>query len=1216
MLQTFLSYAREDADVVEHVRTDLTNAGLSTWIDANIPGGERWRRAIVDGIRNCDVFIIALSPASITSEHVRYELFLARSFEKRILPIMVTECLDKLHEYSATRDLLDLQIVDFAGSYQEGIEKLLDDLRTDSEDAPGVWGEAPEVFSFVGRTEETAQIEKHILDDQYRVVALLGMGGLGKSTLCSKVAEDVRGKYRYFIWVSLQDAPPVESIVLDCIRHFSDQQATDLPETLDLQITQLLTYLQRHRCLIVLDNFESVLQSGSQTGDYLSGYEGFGRLLRRIGESRHQSTLLITSREKPREIAFLERTVTSVWSIRLHGLRPEDAQLMLKDSQLVGTPDDWRALTELYDGNPLALKLIAPNIDTLFEGKIADFMSQGITVFGDILDILRQQFQRLSPAEADVMFWLAVEREPLAVQDLYMYTEPLLSRAELLDVLQSLHRRAMIERGAAGRPGFSLQPAVMEFVLRELLDRITTEIGTETIDLFASHALVRAQAKDFVRESQVRVIVQPLLDRLLSTLSPGALEQKLLRISDTLRKDPPVAPGYAGGNVANMLVRMHGHLNGYDFSRLSVQEVYLQGVYVQRSTFAQSDLTRCAFTKTFGSALSVAFSPDGQLLAVGTSGGNARVWQVQDAREILTCQGHTDWVTSVAFSPDGHILATGSEDQTLRLWDLENGHAFHTLMGHTNRVWCVTFNADGSLLASASDDGTVKLWDVSVGRCVATLQGHTNQVRAVSFSPDGKLLASGSLDETVRLWDVESRQCVKTMRGHAGRVWAVDFAANGRLLASGGDDQTVRLWETTSGKCVMVLQGHTGPVRSVALSPSGDIVASGSADQTVRLWDIVTGQCVKTLQGHTTLVRAVAFSPIGTVLASGSEDQTVRMWDTATGQCLRTVQGHTNEVWSLAFSPDGATFVSGGDDKAVRVWHIDQVESVTKFWGHESRIRSIAHSPRSSLVASGSDDRTVRLWNVLTDRCEHVLKGHQGRVRCVLFNPAGDIVVSSSEDQTIKLWDVRTGQVLRTLAGHTNWIRSIAISPDGQTIASGSDDRTLRLWRVDTGECIRTVEKPDAGIWAIAFSPDGQLLVGGGDDRLIHIRTVATLEEVAVLSGHTSPIWAVAFSPDGRRIGSSSSDETIRLWDVTTGECLHMLRGHTSPVRSFVFSPDGAHVASASEDETIRLWRVETGETERVFTSDKPYAGMNIVGVTGLTEPQIQALVALGAAVK
>ncbi|MEG3956800.1 WD40 repeat domain-containing protein, partial [Microcoleus sp. herbarium2] len=254
-----------------------------------------------------------------------------------------------------------------------------------------------------------------------------------------------------------------------------------------------------------------------------------------------------------------------------------------------------------------------------------------------------------------------------------------------------------------------------------------------------------------------------------------------------------------------------------------------------------------------------------------------------------TLGGHTKLVNGVSFSPNGKLLATGSSDNTVKLWDTSTGKEIKTLTGHTKPVYRVSFSPNGKLLATGSADNTVKLWDTSTGKEIKTLTGHTNSVYAVSVSPDGKLLATGSADNTVKLWDTSTGKEIETLTGHTNWIYAVSFSPNGKLLATGSADNTVKLWDTSTGKEIVTLSGHTNSVRAVSFSPNGKLLTTSSGDKTVKLWDTRTGKEIKTLTGHTNWVYAVSFSPDGKLLATGSGDKTVKLWDTRTGKEIKTL---------------------------------------------------------------------------------------------------------------------------------------------------------------------------------------------------------------------------------------------------------------------------------------------------------------------------------------
>ncbi len=219
------------------------------------------------------------------------------------------------------------------------------------------WGEAPNVQVFYGRKKQLEELEKWIVRDHCQLVSVLGMGGIGKTMLAAKLAETIQNTFEYVFWRSLQHAPSVQSILKEYIQLFSYQPHNNLPDDVDELISILIEYLREHRCLIVLDNFESILEAGTTAGHYRPGFEGYGQLLQRIGEVKHKSCLLLTSREKLREIPRLEGKRLPVRSMHLIGVEIAEAEEILKDENLQGTDETWERFVKLYGGNPLALKL-------------------------------------------------------------------------------------------------------------------------------------------------------------------------------------------------------------------------------------------------------------------------------------------------------------------------------------------------------------------------------------------------------------------------------------------------------------------------------------------------------------------------------------------------------------------------------------------------------------------------------------------------------------------------------------------------------------------------------------------------------------------------------------------------------------------------------------------------------------------------------------------
>lgn len=283
-----------------------------------------------------------------------------------------------------------------------------------------------------------------------------------------------------------------------------------------------------------------------------------------------------------------------------------------------------------------------------------------------------------------------------------------------------------------------------------------------------------------------------------------------------------------------------------------------------------------------------------------------------------TIVGHNAWVTSVAFSPDGRLMASGSDDTTIKLWDTMAGTIYKTFTGHSRFVTSVAFSPDSKFVASGSYDNSLMLWQTG-GTMQKILGNHLNRVTSVAFSPDGELVASGCYDNTIKLLNTTTGAIQKRLEGHSDGVSSVAFSPDGKLVASGSYDNTINLWNTMTGTIWRTLEGHSRWVTSVAFSHDGKLVASGSDDNTVKLW-YTTGAVYKTLEGHSNRVQSVTFSPNGKLVASASFDSTIRLWNTTTGAAHKPLRGHSDRVQSITFSPDGKVLASGSNDKTVKLW--------------------------------------------------------------------------------------------------------------------------------------------------------------------------------------------------------------------------------------------------------------------------------------------------------
>jgi WD40 repeat protein/transcriptional regulator with XRE-family HTH domain len=1077
------------------------------------------------------------------------------------------------------------------------------------------WGEAPDVLGFVGRADELLTLSWWVLAEHCRLAAVLGMGGIGKTALAARLAQEVAPVFQRVYWRSLRDALPTSEWLAGAIGFLSDQQLVP-PEGEAKQLAALLELLRDRPCLLVLDNFETVLEPGQREGRYRDGFGGYGKVLQAIGEGRHRSCLVLTSREAPSELAIVGGA--AVRSFELGGLGVAEGQVLLADKQLSGNPADWATLIGQLGGNGLALKMVGESIREVFGGDIGAFLEESgaLAVFGGIRRVLAEQLERSSAVEQTVLRVAAVEREPVTIAELIANLGPRVRRGAVLEALEALRRRSLVERAeTAGAAAFTLQSVVLEYATDRLVQDVCDEIARGQPLQLVEQPLIKAQAKEYVRQSQERLLGEPVLQRLTAESGHRGAERLLLALLDGWRNRPVAEQGYGPGNVVNLLRLQRGDLRSFDLTRLALRQAYLAGVEAQDASLAGAHLSEAVLAESFNLPICAALSGDGAYLVAGTVVGEVWLWRVADRTLLLAVQGHTSPVQGVALSADGQLLATGSADGTVRLWAASSGQLLTTLEGHTGGVRAVGLSADGRLLASGSVDGSIRLWAAPSGRLLATLQGHNGPVYGLALSADGRLLASGGLDGALRLWEVPGGRPLATLQAHTSGVWGVALSADGRLLASGGLDGTLRLWETPSERLLATLQGRGGPVYSVALSADGRLLVSGSVDGSLRLWDAHSGRALAALQGHTAPGYSVALSSDGRLLASASEDGSVRLWETPTGRLLASLQGLSTGVYGVAMSTDGRVLASGRQDGTIRLWEASGGQLLATLRGHTGLVFSVALSADGRLLTSGSMDGTVRLWAAQPSGWHLLatLRGHSGAVQGVALSADEQLVASGSLDGTVRLWAVPSGRLQATLEGNTSAVSSVALSTDGRLVASGGLDGMVRLWAAGDGRLLATLKGHTGMVQCVAVSADGRLLASGSWDGTVRLWETPGGRLLATLSGHAGGVRGVALSADGRLLASGGQDGTVRLWETGSGLLLATLQGHTSAVWGVTLSMDGLLLASSSLDGTIRLWEASSGAWLRTLRTDRRYERLDISGLTGVTAAQRAALLTLGA---
>jgi RNA polymerase sigma factor (sigma-70 family) len=523
----------------------------------------------------------------------------------------------------------------------------------------------------------------------------------------------------------------------------------------------------------------------------------------------------------------------------------------------------------------------------------------------------------------------------------------------------------------------------------------------------------------------------------------------------------------------------------------------------------------------------LAFSPDGKQLAAascripsfsppeGSRSQIVRVWDVQTG-QLHELDGHTGGVTSVAYSPDGTVLATGGHDGTLILWDTASRKLLHKTQTidepyfhrkgdgiDSGGIRALAFAPDAKTMASAHHDSTVRLFDAAGGKQLRILRGHTYTVCDVAFSADGKTLASCSDDQTVRLWDAATGEPRNPRTGHGGGIGSVLVSPDGKRAVSAGRDRRIRVWDLGNGQELLSLGDFKRTIHSFSLSPDGTLLAVGMDDGKIQLHDVASGAELRELKGHTGQVRSLSFSPDGKLLVSASPSgknsnlsgkeagRSLRFWEVSTGRELPRIEGNRND-WYAHFSPGGKWLASY--ERGIDLWdpatgkkqrHFGDLTDFA-FLPDGKRIAgwSSAPSSRGGGASFGGEKGMVRIRS-LEDGGEQYSFGGPERFAYVgglfVLSPDGRLLaVAVTEDggfeqNVLQLWEMATGKLRRTLKGHAGEVNGCAFSPDSRTVLTASSDTTILVWDLAVPVAPRPqelTEKALAALWRDLGDPD------------------------------------------------------------------------------------------------------------------------------------------------
>ncbi len=612
-----------------------------------------------------------------------------------------------------------------------------------------------------------------------------------------------------------------------------------------------------------------------------------------------------------------------------------------------------------------------------------------------------------------------------------------------------------------------------------------------------------------------------------------------------------------------------------------------------------------------GSINDIGVSPDGDFLAVGGSIG-VFVYRMDSLAEVWfsAVDPSLGSTLSIAWSPDGKILATGFQSGKIILWSAATGEPERQLEGFTYGAIDLEWSPDGSTLAACSHDGSLFFWDASYNKKKTVYSSDQNPVpwTSLKWSPDGSVLAVGSLVGEIHLLDGSTGQQITTFtKGPYGSIDDLAWSPVGKYLAFGLDvapfdwgGQTpdpnmeyrdVIVLDATSLQVDRILRGHTDHITGVIWSADGKTLASASRDGTVVFWNSENGHKLRTLTTPSPALR-IAWSADGAGLAAGTADA-ILFWNAVTGERLPSLEGFSQGIYSVSWSPDGKT-IATGSKSGLLLWDTLTGGRLRQFTGQTGSVETAVWSPKGNTLAAGSSDGGVTLWDGVSGARVRTLKGHGDSVTRLAWSGDGGRLASAALDDKVILWNSVNGGIIRILRPIAEddvedlRIADLAWSPDGKILATVSNyseyysglpspkSARIQLWDAESGSLIRTISDANISMHRIAWSPDGSMIATGNQYNSVTLWDVASGSLFCDLP-FNGTIYGIAWSPDSGVLAAGSSSGQIAVWFGDFSADARILKGHMETVASLGFSSDGKLLASGSWDGTIILWDMNGG---------------------------------------
>ena len=605
----------------------------------------------------------------------------------------------------------------------------------------------------------------------------------------------------------------------------------------------------------------------------------------------------------------------------------------------------------------------------------------------------------------------------------------------------------------------------------------------------------------------------------------------------------------------------------------------------------------------------VEISPDGNWVATGSGTGrmgsgrkrdnSARVWDLATGALVFRTPQVDYRVSTVAFSPDGKLLATSDDDYSAAVWNIESKQQLVTLKNRGGSVGTVAFSGDGELLLMKSgNDGSV--WNWRQKRRLITFNHNRDntsyQVNTIVLSKLGNVAASASLDDSARIWDVLNNEEPIILK-HGDNVQSVSFNESSDHIITASDDGRVRIW-STAGREILSLN-HGNAVAHAEFSPTGNYALSADGKGVIRIWDIIQGAEIARGQHGDGRLAVAKFGSTDNLFATASRS-TGRVWKVENSGVVASAL-HDGSIMDLAVV-DEKMFSAGEDGKLITSY--TRATSRPVQLDFDDAVRHVRLTSDKKYLLAATHEGAVHVQDGATRELLQILTHDQPIIQLEIAPNNEQVLTVAYGDRSasFSLWDLESGQRLWEKPG-VHVALDTTFHPNGQVFATAGRNTEVRIWATENGEHLHTA-KHDDSVSAVAYSPDGRYLASAGlgtsrltgpntTDNTVRVwNTQNNYVEIARFD-HDDIVTDVAYSPNGEWLASTSNDSRVRLWRVGSDNAPKVLL-HELPPGQVVFSQDSRYLATGgarlreSENPVVSIWRVEDGLELARLLHDSP----------------------------